>query len=250
MMMVIIITVTNDDGDNITGSSGSAYFTVAKASSSVDVVAGNATSPESVVVSVSVENATYVTYVVKTAAGNVVVGETVIDDLSKSLKLNLSAGDYVITVVNEGNDLVIGSSDSASFTVFKASGNQSGSGNGTSSGDGTSGGSSTGGQGGSSSESKKQVKKATKITATKKTFKVKVKTKKYTVTIKSGKKAVAKVRLVLKIKGKTYKATTNKKGKATFKIKLKKKGTFTAKITFAGNKNYKKSSKSVKIKFR
>lgn len=42
-----------------------------------------------------------------------------------------------------------------------------------------------------------------------------------------------KVKLTLKIKGKTYKATTNSKGKATFKItKLTKKGKHTGKITW------------------
>ena len=92
------------------------------------------------------------------------------------------------------------------------------------------------------------VKKATKIIAKKKTFKVKTKVKKYTITLKSGTKLVKKVKVTLKVKGKTYKATTNSKGKATFKIKnLKKKGKFNAVIKFAGNKNYKASSKKVKI---
>lgn len=94
----------------------------------------------------------------------------------------------------------------------------------------------------------KPVKKATKIIAKKKTFKVKTKVKKYTITLKSGTKLVKKVKVTLKVKGKTYKATTNSKGKATFKIKnLKKKGKFNAVIKFAGNKNYKASSKKVKI---
>ena len=90
--------------------------------------------------------------------------------------------------------------------------------------------------------------KATKITAAKKTFKKSKKVKKYTITLKSGSKAVAKVKVYLKIKGKTYKATTNAKGKAIFKIKkLTKKGKYSAKITFKGNKNYKASKKTVKI---
>ena len=54
----------------------------------------------------------------------------------------------------------------------------------------------------------------------------------------------------LKINGKSFKAKTNKNGKATFKIKLNRKGTFKAKITFKGNKNYNKTSKTVKIKVR
>ena len=94
----------------------------------------------------------------------------------------------------------------------------------------------------------KVTKKATKIIAKKKTFKVKTKVKKYTITLKSGTKLVKKVKVTLKVKGKTYKATTNSKGKATFKIKnLKKKGKFNAVIKFAGNKNYKASSKKVKL---
>ena len=94
------------------------------------------------------------------------------------------------------------------------------------------------------------VKKATvKLTAKKKTFKAKVKTKKYTVILKDNKgKAMKKVKLTLNVKGKTYKATTNAKGKATFKIKkLTKKGKYTAKVTYKGDKYYNKFTKKVKI---
>ena len=94
------------------------------------------------------------------------------------------------------------------------------------------------------------VKKASvKLTASKKTFKAKVKTKKYTVTLKNNKaKVMKKVKLTLKVKGKTYKATTNSKGKATFKItKLTKKGKYTAKIRYAGDKYFNKCTKSVKL---
>ena len=88
-----------------------------------------------------------------------------------------------------------------------------------------------------------------KITAKAKTFKVKVKTKKYTVTLKNNKgKVMKKVKLTLKVGKKTYKATTNSKGKATFKItKLNKKGKYTATVKFAGSKYYKALSKKVKI---
>jgi len=88
-----------------------------------------------------------------------------------------------------------------------------------------------------------------KITAKAKTFKVKVKTKKYTVTLKNNKgKVMKKVKLTLKVGKKTYKATTNSKGKATFKItKLTKKGKYTATIKFAGSKYYNKLSKKAKI---
>ena len=92
------------------------------------------------------------------------------------------------------------------------------------------------------------VKKASKIVAKKKTFKKSKKVKKYTVTLKSGNTPIKKVKLTIKIKNKTFKATTNTKGKATFKIKkLTKKGRYTATIKFAGNKNYKATTKKVKI---
>jgi len=94
------------------------------------------------------------------------------------------------------------------------------------------------------------VKKLTpKLTAKKKTFKKAKKVKKYTVTLKDNNgKAMAKVKLTLKVKGKTYKAKTNAKGKATFKIKnLKKKGKYRATVKFAGNTYYNKVTKKVKI---
>ena len=99
-----------------------------------------------------------------------------------------------------------------------------------------------------------------KLTATykgqtiKKTIKVKqnLKTKKYSVkksakklvikaTLKNGKKAVKYKKLTLKIKGKTYKAKTNKNGIAKFTIKknvikkLKKGKTYTVKVTYLKN---------------
>jgi hypothetical protein len=94
------------------------------------------------------------------------------------------------------------------------------------------------------------VKKATpKLTAKAKTFKKSLKTKKYTVTLKTNTNKVMKnTKVTLKVNGKTYKATTNKKGQATFKItKLTKKGKFNAVITYKGNKYYKKVTKKTKI---
>ena len=96
-------------------------------------------------------------------------------------------------------------------------------------------------------------KAKSKLTAKKKTFKAKKKSKKYTVTLKTDKgKALKKVKVTLtgKFKGKKIKITkkTNSKGKATFNLKkLTKKGKFKATVKFAGNKNYKASSKKVKI---
>lgn len=91
-------------------------------------------------------------------------------------------------------------------------------------------------------------KQATKITAKKKTFKASKKVKKYTIILKAGKKPVKKVTVTIKVGKKTYKAKTNAKGKATFKLKkLTKKGKYKAVIKFKGNKNYKASSKKVRI---
>ena len=103
----------------------------------------------------------------------------------------------------------------------------------------------------STKDVKVTVKKATpKLTAKKKTFKTTTKTKKYTITLKDNTgKAIKKAKVTLKVKGKTYNATTNSKGKAVFKIKnLKKKGTFKATITYKGNKYYNKVSKKANIK--
>ena len=102
----------------------------------------------------------------------------------------------------------------------------------------------------SSSNVKVVVKKATpKFVASKKTFKVKTKTKKYTITLKTNTgKVMKKVKVTLKVNGKTYTATTASNGKATCKItKLTKKGTFTATIKYSGSKYYKAVTKSVKI---
>lgn len=97
-------------------------------------------------------------------------------------------------------------------------------------------------------ETPKVTKKAVKITAKKKTFKAKSKNKKYTITLKSGKAAVKKVKVTIKVGKKTYKATTNAKGKATFNLKkLTKKGKYNAVIKFKGTGLYKAATKKVKI---
>ena len=101
--------------------------------------------------------------------------------------------------------------------------------------------------------------KKTSISAAAKTYKASTKTKKYTVTLKTNKgnsidgKTYLRPGKTIKltVNGKTYAAKTNDKGQATFKItKLTKKGTYTAKIKFAGDKTYKASSNSVKIKVK
>ena len=92
-------------------------------------------------------------------------------------------------------------------------------------------------------------KAASKITAGKKTFKANTKVKKYAAVLNdSTGKAIKKAKLTLKVKGKTYAAKTNSKGKAVFKItKLNKKGTYKAVIKYKGDKYYAKSGKNVKI---
>ncbi|WP_406533570.1 PKD domain-containing protein [Methanobrevibacter sp.] len=91
-------------------------------------------------------------------------------------------------------------------------------------------------------------KKATKITAPKKTFKAKTKTKKVKITLKSGSTILKSKKITLKVNGKTYTAKTNSKGVATIKVtKLTKKGTFKYTVKFAGDKAYKAISKKGKI---
>ena len=94
------------------------------------------------------------------------------------------------------------------------------------------------------------VKKATpELTAKAKTFKKSLKTKKYSITLKTNQnKAMKNTKLTLKVNGKTYSATTNSKGQATFKItKLTKKGKFNAVVTYKGNVYYNKVVKKVQI---
>ncbi len=99
-------------------------------------------------------------------------------------------------------------------------------------------------------------KKPITIAAKAKTFKSSVKTKKYTITLKTDKCASKNgktylksgKKVTLKINGKTYTAKINAKGQATFKItKLTKKGKYVASIKFAGDKTYNAASKKVKI---
>lgn len=97
------------------------------------------------------------------------------------------------------------------------------------------------------------VKKATpKMVAKAKSFKKSVKTRKYTITLKTNRNKILKnVKVTIKINKKTYTAKTNGKGKATFKItKLTKKGKYTAAITYKGNAYYNKLVKKVKIRVK
>jgi len=100
-------------------------------------------------------------------------------------------------------------------------------------------------------------KKKTTLKAANKVFKAKTKTKKISVTLKTVKNKYDKKtylksgkKVTLKVNGKTYTAKINKKGVAKFTIKITKKGKYTAKIKFAGDKTYKTSSKTIKIRIK
>ncbi|WP_405290230.1 CAP domain-containing protein [Methanobrevibacter sp.] len=98
-----------------------------------------------------------------------------------------------------------------------------------------------------------KTKRNSKINVDKtKKFNTKTKTKKYVVTLKSGNNAIKKAKIQLIISGKKYKKTfsskTNSQGKAIFKItKLTKLGTYSATMKFKGDKNYKSTTKKLKI---
>ena len=100
-------------------------------------------------------------------------------------------------------------------------------------------------------------KKSTSITASNVKFKASAKNKVVKVTLKTVKNPYdgktylkAGKKITLKVNGKTYTAKINKKGVAKFTIKINKKGKYTAKIKFAGDKTYKASSKTIKIRIK
>ncbi len=80
-------------------------------------------------------------------------------------------------------------------------------------------------------------------------FKRTLKTKQYTVTLKTDKNAIYKnAKVSLTVNKKTFSGKTNSKGQVTFKItNLSKNGKYTATIKFAGDAKYKAVSKSVKL---
>lgn len=91
----------------------------------------------------------------------------------------------------------------------------------------------------------KVIKEKSKIKVSKKS----TKTKKITITLKSASgKALSKKKVTLKINGKKYTAKTNKKGKAVIKVKISKKKTYKVKVTFKGDKQFNKVTKTAKVK--
>ena len=101
--------------------------------------------------------------------------------------------------------------------------------------------------------SKVTVKKvASKLFASNRFVSVKSKIKAYSVVLKNNKNKVLKnQKVTLRVGGINYVAKTNSYGKATFKItKLTRKGSYNAKVSYAGSSYYKKVSKAVKIYVR
>ena len=107
---------------------------------------------------------------------------------------------------------------------------------------------------------------STKLTVTSKpvdfavkgtSFKVSAKTKTVTVTMKTSKNPYngktylsPEKKITLKVNGKSYSAKTNSKGQVTFNVKLTKKGSYSATVSFKGDKTYSKASKKVTIKIK
>ena len=100
-------------------------------------------------------------------------------------------------------------------------------------------------------------KKPITIKAPAKTYKAATKTKKYTVTLSTiasihdGKVYLSPKTVQITVNGKTFTGKTNSKGQVTFKLtNLNKKGTYTAMISYAGDKTYNEASKSVNISIK
>ncbi|MBR6315752.1 MAG: hypothetical protein IKR58_01970 [Lachnospiraceae bacterium] len=90
-----------------------------------------------------------------------------------------------------------------------------------------------------------------KLTAKAKSFKVKDKNKKYTVTVKFDGKKKKGAEVTVKIKGKTYKAKTAKTGKAVVRLKkLTKKGAYTATVKVKVKQDGKTYTATKKVKIR
>ena len=99
------------------------------------------------------------------------------------------------------------------------------------------------------------VKKPTSISASAKSYKASASKKSYSVALKTiaGSSIDGKVylsagkKITFTVDGKTYTAKTDASGKATVNLKLTKKGTYTIKVSFAGDGAYAASSASAKI---
>ena len=97
------------------------------------------------------------------------------------------------------------------------------------------------------------VKKPITITAKDQTFKATAKTKTVTATLSTsknpydGKTYLSHKKVTLKVDGKTYTGTIDGAGKVSFNVQLTKKGTYSAVISFDGDKTYESAAKTIKI---
>lgn len=133
-------------------------------------------------------------------------------DGQATLKVNLKVNNYKVTVKFEGNEVYQPCSKTATLKITK---------------------------------------EKTKLTVPNKTFKKTVKTKKITVTLKSKSgKALSKKKITIKVNGKTFKGTTNSKGKATITVKLTAKKTYKATVKFAGDSKFASITKKSTIKIK
>jgi nitrogen fixation protein FixH len=97
----------------------------------------------------------------------------------------------------------------------------------------------------------KVTKQKTKLVVAKKTYKKSAKNKKLVATLKtSAGKAIAKKKVTFKVNGKTYKGTTNSKGKVTVKVKLTAKKTYKVTVKFAGDSKYLSVIKKSTVKIK
>ena len=133
-------------------------------------------------------------------------------DGQATLKVNQKVGTYKVTVKFAGNDAYQSCSKTATLKITK---------------------------------------EKTKMSVPNKTFKKSQKTKKVTVTLKTNSgKALAKKKITLKVNGKTFKGTTNSKGKATITVKLTAKKTYKATVKFAGDSKFASITKKSTIKIK
>ena len=167
------------------------------------------------------DNPSNLVITLKNSEGNVLAGKFVTVNLNNKaytiktnakgqalLNVNLAANKYNAKVRFAGDDTYLSSTCTAKLTVNKAT---------------------------------------PKIAASSKTFKVKSKVKKVTVTLKNKNKAIKNAVVKLTINKKTYKVRTNSKGDAVFSIKLTKKGKYNAVFKCDSSSNFKSATKNVLI---
>ena len=91
-------------------------------------------------------------------------------------------------------------------------------------------------------------KQSLKLTAPKKTYRLRNKKKYLTATLKNSKgKAIKNKKITITVNGKKYTGKTNSKGVVKVKVSLSKRKTYKFTVKFAGDKSYKAVSKTAKV---